>query len=435
MNILIISYDLASITLACKLAEEGNDVKIYERIKSWKNKIKRPQIKFVDNWKKELNWVGKNGLILFDYTGMGEEQEELRKAGYKVFGGSVLGEKVEDNRQYGQKIFSSVGMKLGRSKDFYDINEMIDFLKEQKGKWVVKQNGFSADKGLNYVGCARDASDVISILKNYKKILGKQRVHFDLQEKVEGIEIALGRYFNGKDWVGPICINIEHKGLFNGGLGPKGEEMGSLVWYEKKENKLFNETIGRMKNFLSHSNYRGYFDIDFIVNNEGAYPLESTSRLAYPTTQAQTSLLISPWGEFLKAIAEGKDFNLKYKDEYCVLVFVGVPPYPYKNLGAGYSPSGLGITFKKPLNKEEIQSIYFEEFSVAEKDKKISYEMCGETGYAIHVTGIGKSIDAARTKVYSLVDKIVIPKMFYRTDIGLSFAKKDLGKLKKWGWL
>lgn len=434
MNILFISKDLTGITLACKLAEEGNNIKLFDIDKYWKNKIKKPSIKFVDNWEKELSWIGKEGLIIFDYSGMGTIQDDLRKKGYSVFGSSGLGEKIEDNRQYGQKIFSVLGIPIEPSKDFYNIDEMINFLEINKGKWVIKQNGH-LDKGLNYVGNLENAQDSISILKKYKKILKNKNVHFDLQKKIEGVEVAFGRYFNGKDWVGPICMNIEHKGLFNGNLGPKGEEMGSLVWYEKKENNFFKEILNKVTDFLRKSNYRGYFDINCIVNESGAYPLESTSRLAYPTTQAQMSLLISPWGEFIKALADGEKYEPKFKNEFAVLVFIGTPPYPYKNNSRYNSPNGLEILFEDNIVKEDKDNMYFEEVSILRKNKNIIYEICSNSGYISHVVGTGKTIKKAREVAYQRVKKIIIPKMFYRTDIGLKFYKEDFKKIKNWGWL
>ena len=89
MNILFISKNLGAINLACRLAKEGNKVKLYERDKYWKNKIKRPFIRFVNDWEKELNWVGKKGLIVFDDVGMGKIQDRLRRDGYSVFGSSA----------------------------------------------------------------------------------------------------------------------------------------------------------------------------------------------------------------------------------------------------------------------------------------------------------------------------------------------------------
>jgi len=433
MNILFISNDLGQIAIAQRLIEEGHAVKLYDTDSSWLGKIKRPGIVFVKDWEKELNWVGKNGLIVFDYSGMGKIQDRLRKEGYSVFGGCEIGEKLEDNRQYGQKIFSTVGMKIKETVDFYDIDELIKFIKKHPLKWVIKQNGH-ASKGLNYVGQMKNGEDAICVLENYKKVLNGKNFHFDIQEKIEGVEIAAGRFFNGNDWVSPICINIEHKNLFNDDLGPKTHEMGNLMWYEEDENnKLFQETLEKMKSYLQDINFKGYFDINCIVNKEGVWPLEATARLGQPMAQVQSSAHISPWGEFMKAIADGKPYKLKYKKGYAAIAFLGTPPYPYANRSNLNSPKGLEIFFKEKLSKEEMDRIFLEEVSVFEKKGMMKYKICGGAGYIAHVAGTGKTVEEARKKMYNLIDKLIIPKSFYRTDIGLKFVEKDQKKLEEWG--
>jgi len=435
MNILFISKDLGQITLACKLAKEGHAVKVYEVENTFKGRMKRSLIQFTSDWKKELSWVGKKDLIVFDYTGMGKIQDNLRKQGFSVLGGCESGERLENNRQYGQKIFSSVGMKVKQSIDFYDIDNMIEFVSKNRKKWVIKQNGF-LDKGLNYIGKMDTGEDVASVLKNYKKNLKTKKIHFDLQEKIDGIEIAAGRFFNGNEWAGPICLNIEHKNLFNDDLGPKTHEMGNLMWYEENENnKLFQETLVKMKEYLKKINFKGYFDINCIVNKNSVYPLEATARFGQPTAQIQTTIQNSPWGEFLKTIADGKVYNLKYKKGYAVVVFLGTPPYPYANRSNFNSPKDLEILFKEKISKEEMENIYFEEVSIFNKKDGTKYLICGKSGYIAHVAGLGKTVEEAREKTYKLINKIVIPKMFYRTDIGLKFIQEDHAKLKKWGWI
>jgi phosphoribosylamine--glycine ligase len=435
MNILFISNDLGQIAIAERLADEGNTVKFYDTVHSWFGKIKRPGITFVKNWEKELNWVGKSGLIVFDYSGMGKKQDKLREDGYSVFGGCEMGEKLEDNRQYGQKIFSIIGMNIKETVDFYDINDLIKFIKKNPKKWVIKQNGHAC-KSLNYVGQMKNGKDAISVLENYKKVLKGNNFHFDVQEKVEGIEIAVGRFFNGNDWVSPICINIEHKNLFNDDLGPKTHEMGNLMWYEEDEkNKLFQETLAKIKPYLQKIKFRGYFDINCIINEEGVWPLEATARLGQPTAQIQNTIHVSPWGEFMKAMADEKPYKLKYKKGYAVVAFLGTPPYPYANRSNFNSPKGMELFFKKKLSKKEMDDVYLEEVNVCEKKGEVKYKICGGAGYIAHVAGIGKTVEEAREKTYGLIENIVIPKMFYRTDIGLKFIEQDQKKLKEWGWI
>lgn len=435
MNILFISKDLGQINLACKLAQEGNEVKIFEIDDTFKGKFKRPLVEFVSDWKKELDWIGKDGLIIFDYTGMGKIQDKLRGKGFSVFGGCELGEKLENNRQYGQKIFSLAGMNVYESVDFYDIDELIAFIKEHPRKWVIKQNGHM-DKGLNYVGQMENGKDAISVLRNYKKTLKSKKIHFDIQLRVEGIEIAAGRFFNGYDWVGPICLNMEHKNLFAGELGPKTHEMGTLMWYEEDQrNRLYQETLFKMTDFLRSMNFKGFFDINCIVNEHEVWPLEATVRLGQPTAQLQNTIHLSPWGEFLKAVADGKDYDLKYRKGYATIAFLGTPPYPYANRSVLNSPKGIEIFFKEELNEEEKNNVYLEEVNVIEKHRKPKYVISGGSGYVAHVAGFGRTVGEARKRMYGLINKIIIPKAFYRTDIGLGFINGGEDTLKEWGWI
>ena len=48
---------------------------------------------------------------------------------------------------------------------------------------------------------------------------------------------------------------------------------------------------------------------------------------------------------------------------------------------------------------------------------------------------MGNSVPEAQEKVLNLANKIIIPKVLYRNDIGSSFVDKNEGLLKKWGYL
>jgi len=65
-----------------------------------------------------------------------------------------------------------------------------------------------------FVGQKKDGSDVIRILEAYKKVWSKEIKIFQLQKRVVGIEIAVGAFFNGNEFIYPININFEHKKLF-----------------------------------------------------------------------------------------------------------------------------------------------------------------------------------------------------------------------------
>lgn len=420
--------------MAYRLKKEGHRVRLFIDDKTQSHNLNGLVEKTAD-WKKDLEWVGKKGLIVFDSSGYGKIQDSLRKDGYAVVGGSQFADRLEHDRQYGQKILSVCGMKIIPSVNFNSTKSAIKFIRENEGPWVVKQNGH-INTSFNYVGQLKDGKDVVSVLKNYNRNNKKECISIDLQKKIEGAEIGVARYFNGNDWVGPIEINIEHKSLFNGDLGPKTFEMGTLIWYEENEkNKLFQETLSKMKPYLKSINFKGDVDINCIVNKKEVFPLEITPRFGWPSTHLHEEIHISPWGEFLRAISDGNRYDLKYKKGYGVVVLLSTPPFPYAVRTRKYYPEGMDILFKKKLSQEEMNRIHLEEVSLRKNKKETQFYISSKTGFALHVTGMGKTVEEAREKTYGLIDNIVIPKMFYRTDIGLKFIEQDQKKLKEWGWI
>ena len=456
MRIIIISKDGDALDLALRLKEEGNDVKIAICDRDFRRVGDGFGIRKITDWRKELSWVGKDGLIVFDQTGFGNIQDELRKAGYLVVGGSEGGDLLEFDRCHAQKLCRKCGMKTVVSRHFTSAGKAIDFVRKTRGCWVVKQNGH-ADKSFSYAGRLEDGSDVVSLLQNYLRYNRKECCSIDLQQRVEGVEIGVARYFNGHDWIGPIEMNIEHKKLFPGGIGPKTFEMGTLVWYDdNKGNKLFNETLAKLKPHLQKINFRGDIDINCIVDEEGAVPLEATPRFGYPAIHVQSVLNRSPWGDFLKAVADGRQYEMKWRRGFGIVILVAVPPFPYRAINNKYSPEGLRIFFNEALTREEWDRIHFSEVACAptsanfslfsptlakggeggfSENKDAAYFIAAKSGYVLCVTGTGKTVKEAREKAYSLIKKIVIPKMFYRHDIGQKFIERDRDLLRKWGYV
>jgi phosphoribosylamine---glycine ligase len=432
MRVLFVSGELIAADLAVRLKQEGCDVKLYIEDASRKDCLDG-MIEKTNNWREELNWVGKEGLVVFDDVGYGKIQDDLRRDGYYVVGGSEGGDRLEKERAYAQKILATCGIKTIPTFDFKSIRSAINFIKKNSGAWVVKQNNHAS--ALTYIGTMKDGSDALEVLESYEN--QSSLAYITLQKKVEGIEIACGRFFNGKDWVGPIQLNIEHKRLFDGDIGPLTGEMGTLMWYtEDENNKLFKETLAKITPYLQKINFIGYLDVNCIVNEISVNPLEITSRFGCPTNQLQTELNVSLWIDFLSALARGESFDLAYKKGFGIVVSVATPPFPYKSISNDYYLKGANILFKERLTKKELNQLHFEEVCLKSyPGKKDYYQIAGSNGYILYVTGSGKTPQEARKQVYVLIDKLVIPKMFYRSDIGNRFINEEGGRLKIWGWI
>ena len=59
----------------------------------------------------------------------------------------------------------------------------------------------------------------------------------------------------------------------------------------------------------------------------------------------------------------------------------------------------------------------------------------GQIGYVMVVTGRGKTVADARREAYARAEKVVIPNVRYRNDIGAAFEERDHASLVRLGWL
>lgn len=432
MRILFISKELIAGNLALLLKKEGHTVRLYIEDPNSRDSFDL-MIEKVSSWKLQLKWVGKKGLIIFDDTGFGEDQDTLRSQGYTVVGGSALGELLETDRAFGQKIFKECGMQTAELHDFKRIGDAITFVRKNGGAWVIKQNGPQHE--FNYIGEFEDGSDTIQVLENYRKESIYPNRVITLHRRVYGIELGVARYFNGHDWVGPIEMSVEHKRLFPGDLGPTTSEMGTLAWYDDDEkNKLFNETLEKMKPFLQKANFRGDMSVNCIVNKEGAFPVEATARFGCPIIHAQTEIQSSPWGDFLYAVASGKLFDLKWKKGYALVALIATPPFPYHMTGHPMSSRSMPVIFT-PAAMKSMESYHFEEVALRTKGGKKEYYVSDDRGYTLYVTAMGNSISAARELLQEKLQGVYVPKMFYRKDLGVKFEHMSMPILKRLGYI
>jgi phosphoribosylamine---glycine ligase len=433
MRILFISEMLIGADIARHLQEEGNEVRLYINDERFTTAFENivPKVK---KWEDSLDWVGKDGLIIFDDVGFGKKQDELRKEGYTVFGGSAEGERLEIERAFAQKIFAHCGLKVPATFDFTSISDAKHFIEGRPRAWVLKFQGH-LQKHLAFIGNEHNGSDVLSALLAYEDIIEqKEDFQITIQERLFGIEIGVGRFFNGEKWIGPIEYNIEHPRLYPQNIGPIVDEMGTLAWYRENENeKLFRTLLLPLTEYLRASDFRGDFSINSIVNEEGIFPIEATTRFGSPIVHLQTTLHKEGWASFLHAIARKEDYTLSYSQGFGVVIFGALPPFPYSSSHIGKLSTHMPIFFDKTLSESEKKRIHFEEMSLIKANGSSYYYATGPEGYCLYTTGKGKSVENAQKNALRVMKKIHLHKLFYRPDIGNDFIKWQREALLKYG--
>jgi len=430
-NILFVSHDAALIAdLAWQVCREGHDVRYYidaERDRE----IGDGFVPKTDDWRAEVDWAD---VIIFDdiwvgdRVGTGVLAQELRAAGHAVVGGTPNTDRLEEDRGYAMDILDRHGVPLLPHREFEHFDAGIQHVEANPAPYVIKPLGEVQNvKRLLYVGREDDGSDVIDVLRAYKKAWGHRMKGFQLQRRVEGVEIAVCGFFNGDSFVDPINFNFEHKKLFPGNIGPSTGEMGTSMFWAGR-NRLFAETLGRLEGWLAMEGYVGSIDVNCIVNAEGIYPLEFTPRFGYPTIALQEESFETPTGAFFSDLAHRRRPDLRVHRGYQIAVRVVLPPFPFDDEKIYDENSrNAAIVFET----ESREGIHIEDAKRVDGQWRVA----GDSGMPLVVTGKGDTMAAAREQAYDRIDDIVIPNLYYRDDIGERWIEGDSDRLLAWGYL
>ncbi|MFH1582907.1 MAG: phosphoribosylamine--glycine ligase [Candidatus Falkowbacteria bacterium] len=423
---LFVSFEALSGDLAWHLTREGHQIKIYIKAKHDAD-VYNGFLEKVPAWEPHVSWAD---VIIFDDVGFGAIAEKLRKQGKLVIGGSIYTDKLEIEREFGQTEMKNNGINILPSWQFDDYDKAIQFIKDNPDRYVLKPSGNtpSIGKGLLLLSQEEDGKDLLELLEQNKKVWQKKAPTFILQKYINGVEVAVGAFFNGQDFIYPINVNFEHKRIFSGNIGPFCGEMGTLMYWSSPNN-LFKATLEKMLPSLKQSGYVGYIDINCIVNGKGIYPLEFTSRFGYPTIQIQQEGILMPIGEWLYRLANGENFEFKTKRGFQVGVLLVVESMfsDDNNSEVVNLYKDLAVILKNPNN---LDGIHIDDIR---NDNGI-WRIAGVSGGILVITGSGTTVKDARHQVYGRIKNIIVPNMFYRTDIGAGWAV-DGDRLHAWGYL
>ncbi len=423
------SNDLGALYL--RLDAGGNDVRVHVRHVESRD-VLQGMLRQSTDWREDLAWVraDPDGVVVFEETGWGETQDALRRDGFRVVGGSAVGDRLELDRAYAQRALSAAGMRTAQTHEFEGFESGLAFLSTHGGRFVLKYSGEGFASTRNYVGATENGEDLMAVLRLHRaRWTYDETPRYVLMEYVRGVEVGVGAFFDGREFLGPPNIDFEHKRFFPGDLGELTGEMGTLVSYRGAE-RLFDATLGRLAALFRQSHHVGYVNLNTIVNDDGVWPLELTCRFGYPGFAILSALQVDPWERLLKRLCNGRGPELRTRAGFAVGVVLTVPPFPYPD---GYErlSKGTPILFRSDLDDEDREALHYGEVRL-ESGQLVT---AGQLGYVMVVTARGGTVAEARSCAYARVQKVIVPNARYRIDIGARFERHDNAELVRLGWL
>jgi phosphoribosylamine--glycine ligase len=423
------SCDLGALYM--RLLAEGHEVKAYVGEPLAQGTM-AGLVEHTSDWESELDWIrapADEGIILFENVAKsrGQLQDQLRKEGFQVIGGSAYGDRLENDRAFAQRILADIGLQTAKIKEFADIASASLFLSEHPGRYVLKFNGQHFGSKDNYVGRLSSGSDVQAVLRT-KASRFQEGCSFILMEHVEGVEMGVGAYFDGEKFIGKACVDWEHKRFFPGNLGELTGEMGTIATFDRSQT-FFEQTLKPMEPLLSAGGYRGYINLNTIVNRSGIWPLEFTCRFGYPGFAVLGPLQETNWAD-LFAVMAGRPGAVRMRPGFSAAIVLTTPPFPYDRK-AVEEPVGMPVMFDGELAKDELDHLYYGEVGILDGQLVTS----GQYGWTMVATATASTIQTARDKAGALAEKIIVPNMRYRRDIGTNLIEGDFASVEEFGLL
>lgn len=406
--------------LYLELMSKGHEVRVFagdERHKGTFAGIIEPAA----DWRPELAWVGRDGIIVFETVGQGDVQDELRAEGYQVIGGSAFGDRLENDREFGQTLLREAGLATADSRAFDDPRGAAEWVMRNPGRYVAKYDNSAFP---TFIGQHSAGDDLCFHLRNAPE--GRVLI----MDAIDGVEVGVGAYFDGATFLEPACIDFEHKRFFPGELGEMTGEMGTLASYRGSE-RLFRATLAKFTPSLAAAGHVGYVNLNLIVNEAGIWPLEFTCRFGYPGFAVLAPLQCDGWADLLTRMLRGKSERFITLPGWSIAVVLTIPPFPAEG-SAGDSTSGDPPIFYSVAPTSE-EALHYRFMDVRKEGGQLFARR--RTGYVMVVTGTGDTVEGAQAAAYARAHNVIISDIRWRNDIGDRFLDRDRARLIELGWL
>ncbi|WP_456477746.1 phosphoribosylamine--glycine ligase [Geoglobus ahangari] len=387
--------------------------------------------------------------------------DRLEEAGIPAVGPKKEATILEASKCWAKDFMRKIGVPIPDYWNFDDPDEAKEFIRDyyasNPGKnLVVKADGLAAGKGVFVCDSVEEALMAVDEIM-VKKRFGRAGDRIEIEERLYGIEVAFTALSDGKHVVpfghakdykrafdpddiegmrkfymgyfGKYITPEEAKRLHEKGMliNPNTGGMGAVSPHpavneeiEKRIMEMVVEPIIRKFRELEGKEFRGVlYPVIMLVEEEGEVVpkvLEINVRDCDPGAEAKLPRLESDILELSWAVVEQSldEVEVRFSEKHAVAVCaVSGPMVGREGFKPGY-PSDH-YTNQPIRGIESVRDAVIYANGIAKTDG--GFETTG--GRVLTLTALGESVEEARQKVYSEMEKITFPGMRYRKTIGL----------------
>ena len=362
-------------------------------------------IKFVKDNNYDFAFIGPevplmNGIV-----------DDFEAHGIAAFGPNKAAAQIEGSKDFAKKLMARHDVPTASYKTFDALEPARAYVLEHGAPIVIKADGLAAGKGVTVAMDEQTAVDALEdIFVDHR--FGQAGAKVVIEEFLQGQEFSLMSFVSGTDfWVMPI--SQDHKRAHDGDTGPNTGGMGAY----SPVPQISDETVQRAIDEIVRPTveglakegtpFTGVLYAGLIDTASGPKVIEFNARFGDPETEVVLPRLTSDFGEAIFNILHGKEPTFTWiKNGVTLGVVLASEGYP------GTLVTGTPLP-QIPIDEDQGQHVYY----AGVKSDEESGKLLTSSGRIALVQVHGNDVKDAQNNVYSILDKLNLPHMFFRHDI------------------
>ena len=353
--------------------------------------------------------------------------DAFRAEGMAIFGPTRSAARIESSKSFAKELMLRSGVPTAMAKSHTSYDDARHDLESRDLPVVVKADGLAAGKGVTVARTASEAERALTAFM-IEGQLGEAGDRVLIEECLEGTELSVFAFVVG-EYVSPMIAACDYKRVGDGDTGPNTGGMGSYspppFWTGELEAQVRTRIMEPTAAALAAEGcpYTGVLYAGLMLTDDGPMVIEFNCRMGDPETQAILPRLKSDLAEIMAGVvASGgsapksssgwgsiQETAIDWDPSPCVGVVLASGGYP-GGYRTGYPIHGLegldgGVTAFHAGTK------------TVEENGSGRGRVVTDGGRVLTVSASGGTLEEARQRAYSNVERIGFEGSFYRRDI------------------
>lgn len=332
-----------------------------------------------------------------------------------MVGPGRAGAQLEGSKEFSKRFMQRHNIPTAAARTFKsgEMQDASNYLSGCSVPIVLKADGLAAGKGVIISESRIEAVQVMREMLDEGKF-GEAGSRVLVEEFLSGIEVSVFVLTDGHSYV-LLPEAKDYKRIGDQDQGPNTGGMGAVspvsfadtVFMDKVKNRIIEPTIAGLN--AEGIDYRGFIFFGLINVKDEPFVIEYNARMGDPETQVVMSRLKSDFVELLVAAARGElhGCHAEFDTRAAVTISMVSAGYP-GDYNKGFEISGV---------TNAAAGVFHAGTRI--KDGKL----ITDGGRVISATGMGSTVEAARTAAYATASSISWDGVYFRKDIGLDLLK------------